>query len=179
MWFSSAWSANSPHSLIIQLTYLSSYIVQGPPHVRENIFGWWILKGSEKEKVLTKIRAEIRILTGALLDRVELQGWKKKKKKIGKGTGKQGSPGKKQWACSQAASKKENLKWQVFQWPIQIVHEELVWRKRHPMLETWNSRSLSGEEPTRTAKTEDPDAWKEVWGQDRFPNNPPGETMKP
>lgn len=179
MWFSSAWSANSPHSLIIQLTYLSSYIVQGPPHVRENIFGWWILKGSEKEKVLTKIRAEIRILTGALLDRVELQGWKKKKKKIGKGTGKQGSPGKKQWACSQAASKKENLKWQVFQWPIQILHKELVWRKRHPMLETWNSRSLSGEEPTRTAKTEDPDAWKEVWGQDRFPNNPPGETMKP
>ena len=45
--------------------------------------------------MLTKIRAEIRILTGALLDGVELQGWEKKKK-IGKGTGKQGSPGKKQ-----------------------------------------------------------------------------------
>ena len=28
---------------------------------------------------MTKIRAEIRILTGALLDRVELQGWKKKR----------------------------------------------------------------------------------------------------
>lgn len=146
MWFSSEWSANSPHSLIIQLTYFSSYIVQGSPHVRENIFGWWILKGSGKEKVLMKIRAEIRILTGALLDGVELQGWEKKKK-IGKGTGKQGSPGKKQWTCSQAVSKKENLKWQVLQWPIQILHKELVWRKRHPMLETWNSRSLSGEEP--------------------------------
>ena len=178
MWFSSARSANSPHSLIIQLTYLSSYIVQDPPHVRENIFGWWILKGSEKDKVLMKIRAEIRILTGALLDRVELQGWKKKKKKIGKGNGKQGSPGKKQWACSQAVSKKENSKCQVFQWPIQILHKELVWRKRHPMLETWNSRSLSGEESKHTVKTEDLDAWKEVWGQDRFPNNPPGETMK-
>ena len=30
--------------------------------------------------MLTKIRAEIRILTGALLDGVELQGWEKKKK---------------------------------------------------------------------------------------------------
>ena len=44
--------------------------------------------------MLTKIRAEIRILTGALLDRVELQDGKKKN--IGKGSGKQGSPGKKQ-----------------------------------------------------------------------------------
>lgn len=36
---------------------------------------------------MTKIRAEIRILTGALLDRVELQGWKKKKKRLEKALG--------------------------------------------------------------------------------------------
>lgn len=49
-----------------------------------------MLKGSEKEKVLTKIRAEIRILTGALI------GWnyevgEKKEKALG-----DGSLGKKQ-----------------------------------------------------------------------------------
>lgn len=49
----------------------------------------------ERESADGKSELQIRILTGALLDRVELQGWGKKKK-IGKGTGKQGSPGKKQ-----------------------------------------------------------------------------------